>query len=125
MAKQDKPDSETGYNQPGVNPYLNTPPTELARKIKRVKDPAKKKQVQKALDAWRGTYGNPMAPGMTGGGGLGGVGGVGMGDEEAPDLPTMAATVRGILSELGINAKGWWGRAAADREDDEEPEEGS
>jgi len=36
-----------------VNPYLNTPPTELARRVKTEKDSKKKKQMQEALGAWR------------------------------------------------------------------------
>ena len=95
MAAPDKPSKETGYDRPGVNPYLNTPPTELARKIKNVKDPKKKKLIQKALDAWRGTHGNPLAPGRgvetpaggfigPGGGGAGVGGEAGMDDEDLP-----------------------------------------
>jgi hypothetical protein len=43
-----------------VNPYLNTPPTELARKVEGEKDPAKKKKMQEALSAWRTTVPGPF-----------------------------------------------------------------
>jgi len=43
-----------------VNPYLNTPPTKLKRDIKKQKDPAKKKLMQTALNAWRTTVPGPF-----------------------------------------------------------------
>ena len=43
-----------------ANPYLNTPPTELARKLKRQKDGRKRKLMQDALDAWRTTVPGPF-----------------------------------------------------------------
>lgn len=41
--------------------YMNVPPTELARRIKKERDPKKRKAMQRALDAWRLTQGNPLA----------------------------------------------------------------
>ena len=43
-----------------VNPYLNTPPTKLRRMIKREKDGRKKKQMERALWAWRTTVPGPF-----------------------------------------------------------------
>lgn len=43
-----------------TNPYLNTPPTELARKIPKAKG-EQKRLMQEALAAWRKTIGNPLA----------------------------------------------------------------
>lgn len=43
-----------------VNPYLNTPPTELNRDLKNEKDPAKRKEMQEALNAWRTTVPGPF-----------------------------------------------------------------
>ena len=45
--------------------YLNVPPTELARRVKHEKDPGKRRKMQNALDAWRTTSGNPLAPETT------------------------------------------------------------
>lgn len=42
--------------------YLNVPPTELARKLKTERDPKKRREMENALDAWRTTQGNPLAP---------------------------------------------------------------
>jgi hypothetical protein len=42
-----------GERRRAVNPYLNTPPTELSRKLKTEKDPHKRKQMKEALEAWR------------------------------------------------------------------------
>ena len=69
----------------GVNPYLNTPPTELARMIKSEKDKGKRKLMRAALRAWRSqtSFGanessppNIPAPdgGAAGGGGAEGMG---------------------------------------------------
>lgn len=41
--------------------YMNVPPTELARMVRRERDPEKRRQMQKALDAWREVEGNPLA----------------------------------------------------------------
>jgi len=43
-----------------VNPYLNTPPTELARKLKSEKNKAKRSLMTKALNAWRMTNPGPF-----------------------------------------------------------------
>jgi hypothetical protein len=43
-----------------VNPYLNTPPTELRRDLESEKDPAKRKKMQDALNAWRLTTPGPF-----------------------------------------------------------------
>jgi hypothetical protein len=43
-----------------TNPYLNTPPTELARKIPKAKG-RERELMQEALWAWRKTIGNPLA----------------------------------------------------------------
>ena len=43
-----------------TNPYLNTPPTELARKLERQKDGRKRRLMQDALDAWRTTVPGPF-----------------------------------------------------------------
>ncbi len=43
-----------------VNPYLNTPPTELKGMIEREDDPAKKRQMKEALSAWRITTPGPF-----------------------------------------------------------------
>jgi len=40
---------------------MNVPPTELARMVKGERDPEKRREMQKALDAWRLTQGNPLA----------------------------------------------------------------
>lgn len=40
---------------------MNDPPTELARRIKDERDSEKREKMQKALDAWRLTQGNPLA----------------------------------------------------------------
>jgi hypothetical protein len=44
----------------GVNPYLNTPPTKLRRDLEKESDPKKKKQMQRALGAWRLTQPGPF-----------------------------------------------------------------
>ena len=44
-----------------VNPYLNTPPTELKRDMAKEKDPEKRSQMQDALDAWRLTVPGPFS----------------------------------------------------------------
>lgn len=41
--------------------YMNVPPTELARRLKAEKDPAKRRAMRRALDAWRLVEGNPLA----------------------------------------------------------------
>lgn len=43
------------------NPYLNTPPTVLVRKIHKEINPMKRKLMNDALNAWRMTQGNPLA----------------------------------------------------------------
>jgi len=43
------------------NPYLNTPPTEIVRLLKKETDPTKKTQMGVALNAWREVTGNPLA----------------------------------------------------------------
>ena len=43
-----------------VNPYLNTPPTKLKRDISNEKDPARRKKMQNALDAWRKVVPGPF-----------------------------------------------------------------
>jgi len=43
-----------------ANPYLNTPPTELNRKIKTEKDESKRRQMQTALNAWRTVVPGPF-----------------------------------------------------------------
>jgi len=52
-----------------VNPYLNTPPTELRRRLESEKDPGKKKQMKDALNAWRLTTPGPFRKGGCGRGG--------------------------------------------------------
>ena len=41
--------------------YMNVPPTQLARRLRTERDPAKRRAMQRALDAWRLTQGNPLA----------------------------------------------------------------
>jgi hypothetical protein len=41
--------------------YMNVPPTELARMVKTEQDPEKRREMQRALDAWREVEGNPLA----------------------------------------------------------------
>lgn len=41
--------------------YMNVPPTELARRLRREKNPAKRRAMRRALEAWRLTQGNPLA----------------------------------------------------------------
>lgn len=41
--------------------YLNVPPTELARRLETESDPAKRRAMRRALEAWRETQGNPLA----------------------------------------------------------------
>lgn len=41
--------------------YMNVPPTELARRIRSERDPAKRAEMRRALEAWRETQGNPLA----------------------------------------------------------------
>jgi hypothetical protein len=41
--------------------YMNVPPTELARRVRTEKDPAKRREMRRALEAWRETQGNPLA----------------------------------------------------------------
>ena len=41
--------------------YMNVPPTELARMVKTESDPEKRREMQRALDAWREVEGNPLA----------------------------------------------------------------
>lgn len=41
--------------------YMNVPPTELARMVKGERDPEKRREMRRALDAWRETQGNPLA----------------------------------------------------------------
>jgi len=41
--------------------YMNVPPTELARMVKTEQDPEKRKEMARALDAWREVEGNPLA----------------------------------------------------------------
>lgn len=41
--------------------YLNISPTKLVRLLKKEKNPQKRAQIKKALDAWRLTMGNPLA----------------------------------------------------------------
>lgn len=43
-----------------VNPYLNTPPTKLRRDLESEKDPAKRKRMKDALNAWRLTTPGPF-----------------------------------------------------------------
>ena len=43
-----------------VNPYLNTPPTELARKLKSEKNKAKRSLMTQSLNAWRKTNPGPF-----------------------------------------------------------------
>lgn len=40
--------------------YMNVPPTELARRIEKERDPKKRKAMERALAAWRLTQGNPL-----------------------------------------------------------------
>ena len=49
-----------GSGQGAVNPYLNTPPTVLKKKLKTVKDEKQRKLIRDALNAYRTTYGNPL-----------------------------------------------------------------
>lgn len=46
-----------------MNPYLNTPPTKLRRDIENEDDPAKRKQMKDALNAWRLTVPGPFRRG--------------------------------------------------------------
>ena len=41
--------------------YLNVPPTEIARRLEDEDDPEKKREMRRALNAWRETGGNPLA----------------------------------------------------------------
>lgn len=41
--------------------YMNVPPTELAKMVRKERDPAKKREMKRALEAWRLTQGNPLA----------------------------------------------------------------
>ena len=41
--------------------YMNVPPTELARELRGERDPAKRREMRQALEAWRETQGNPLA----------------------------------------------------------------
>lgn len=41
--------------------YMNMPPTELARKIRSEPNPVKRREMRRALEAWRETQGNPLA----------------------------------------------------------------
>jgi len=41
--------------------YMNMPPTELARRLRTERDPGKRRQMRRALEAWRLTEGNPLA----------------------------------------------------------------
>jgi hypothetical protein len=41
--------------------YMNVPPTELARRLESERDPAKRRAMRRALQAWRETQGNPLA----------------------------------------------------------------
>ena len=43
-----------------VNPYLNTPPTKLKRDLETEKDPATRKKMTDALNAWRLTTPGPF-----------------------------------------------------------------
>ena len=47
------------FHEAGV--YMNVPPTELARMVKTEQDPEKRREMQRALDAWREIEGNPLA----------------------------------------------------------------
>jgi GNAT superfamily N-acetyltransferase len=58
-------DTAMAVKRASVNPYLNTPPTKLKRDLKTVKDPAKKKLMQTALNAWRTTVPGPFRKGET------------------------------------------------------------
>jgi hypothetical protein len=40
--------------------YMNVPPTELARRLRTERDPAKRRDMMRALEAWRLTQGNPL-----------------------------------------------------------------
>jgi hypothetical protein len=46
-----------------MNPYLNTPPTNLRRVLESEKDPKKRKQMSDALNAWRVTIPGPFRKG--------------------------------------------------------------
>jgi DNA topoisomerase-1 len=132
-----------------VNQYLNTPPTELADKIKSEKDPKKKREMQEALNAWRGSHQGPLTPekgpyppaytpgpgngGEGGAGGGGGTGGAtGSVSRAAADVGTDTATIWAISPE-GLyrvlndgEMKGlmdsFWGVGAAGSYDDVWPE---
>jgi hypothetical protein len=43
-----------------VNPFLNTPPTKLRRMIKKEKDGKRKRQMERALWAWRTSVPGPF-----------------------------------------------------------------
>lgn len=43
------------------NPYLNTSPTEIRRRLEKEEDPVKRRLMFRALEAWRLTQGNPLA----------------------------------------------------------------
>jgi ADP-ribose pyrophosphatase YjhB (NUDIX family) len=46
--------------------FMNVPPTELARRLRSEKDPAKREAMRRALEAWRLVEGNPLAKGAQG-----------------------------------------------------------
>jgi hypothetical protein len=48
----------TDFHEAG---YMNVPPTELARRLETERDPAKRRAMRRALEAWRVTQGNPLA----------------------------------------------------------------
>ena len=41
--------------------FMNMAPTELERRIKKERDPEKRREMKRALEAWRETQGNPLA----------------------------------------------------------------
>lgn len=49
----------TDFHEAGGG-YMNVPPTELARRLRTERDPAKRRAMRRALEAWRVTQGNPL-----------------------------------------------------------------